>query len=116
MCSHCRAIIYFYTNSICTLQTHRNTFLSSNRRQYPRYPITVDIKISHPEIGEKTVKTKNISDGGVFILVGAIGMPSPGEIVKGQVQGMVDNPPILDMKIVRTEKDGLGLRYIDSEM
>jgi hypothetical protein len=40
-----------------------------DRREHTRHPLIVDIKISHPDIGELIVKTKNISDGGVFILV-----------------------------------------------
>lgn len=86
-----------------------------NRRVHPRIPMTVSIKISHPDIGEKLVKTKNISDSGVFILVEPTDMPAIGTIVSGQVQGIIDSAPELDMEIVRTESNGLGLRYVDAE-
>jgi hypothetical protein len=84
-----------------------------DRREHTRHPLIVDIKISHPDIGELIVKTKNISDGGVFILVEPTNMPPLGEIVQGQVQGEVDDLPVVSMKIVRTEKDGLGLQFLE---
>lgn len=74
--------------------------------------MTVRVKIAHPAIGEKIVKTKNISDSGLFILAEPTEMPAIGEIVIGQVQGMIDDPPSLEMEIVRTEKDGIGLQFI----
>lgn len=83
-----------------------------NRRRHPRTPMTVNIKITHPAIGEKVVKTKNISDSGLFILVEPTEMPPVGEIVIGQVHGMTDDPPRLKMEIVRTEADGIGLQFI----
>ncbi|WP_428634740.1 PilZ domain-containing protein [Sedimenticola sp.] len=85
----------------------------NNRREHLRHPLTVDVKISHPDIGELIVKTKDISDGGLFILVEPADMPPIGEIVQGQVQGEAEDLPIVTMKIVRTEDDGLGLQFIE---
>lgn len=85
-----------------------------NRRNQPRHPITVEVKLSHPEIGEITVKTKNVSDSGLFVLVEPTLMPPVGEIVQGQVQGEFDDLPVVKMKIVRTEKEGLGLQFIET--
>lgn len=82
-----------------------------NRRQHSRIPMMVEVKISHPAIGEKLVKTRNVSEGGLFILVEPTEMPPLGEIVLGQVQGMIENPPMLEMEIVRMEPNGLGLRF-----
>jgi hypothetical protein len=84
-----------------------------NKRKHPRHPVTVDIKIAHPDFGEKTVKTRNISDGGLFIVIEPTEMPAVGEVVKGQVQGAAVDLPILDMEIVRVEEDGLGLKFVE---
>lgn len=84
------------------------------KRKHIRNPISVSVKISHPKIGEKIVKTKNISNGGLFILVEPTEMPPPGEIVEGQIQGMPEDPPVVKMKIVRIEKEGLGLQFIET--
>lgn len=82
-----------------------------NRRKHSRIPVRVRIKISHPSFGEKIVQTKDISEGGLFILVNPEDLPDPGTIVKGQAQDMAEEAPIVDMKIVRVGKDGLGLEY-----
>lgn len=87
-----------------------------NKRKHTRHPVAVNIKISHPDIGEKIVKTKDISDGGLFILVEPADMPAPGSIVQGQVQGMMEAPPVLMMEVVRIAKGGLGLRYVLDEL
>lgn len=86
----------------------------SNRREHPRTPITLDIEIRHASIGKKVVKTKDISDSGIFILVEVEVMPDIGEIVTGIVLGMPGDAPIVTMEIVRTNDDGLGLRFISS--
>jgi hypothetical protein len=85
--------------------------MSEDKRRDIRHPLCVDVKVSHAMIGEKIVKTKNISDSGLFILVEPTEMPPVGEIIKGQIQGMPD-APIVDMEIVRTCDDGMGLRFL----
>ena len=85
-----------------------------NRRRHPRHALSVDVKIAHPQFGEKIVKTKNVSESGLFILVEPSDMPLIGEIVQGQVQGEADDLPVVNMKIVRVDNDGLGLQFIDS--
>jgi hypothetical protein len=84
-----------------------------NRRKHPRHPVTVDVKISHPDFGELIVKTRNVSDSGLFLVVEPAAMPPVGEIIQGQVQGEFDDLPVVTMKIVRTESDGLGLQFVE---
>lgn len=85
------------------------------RRKHQRIPLTIDIKIMHPDIGEKMVRTRNFSEGGLFILVEPSDLPPVGEFVQGQVQGMEVEAPIVQMKIVRMEDDGLGLEYMENK-
>jgi len=85
----------------------------NDKRKHERYPFTTDIKISHPTIGEKIVKSKDVSDSGVFILVEPTEMPPIGEVVEGQVQGGEGDMPVLKMRIVRVGADGLGLQFVD---
>lgn len=82
------------------------------RREHTRIPLKVTIKIVHPEFGEAVVNTKNFSEGGLFIVVEPTALPPTGAIVKGQVQGLTDEAPIVNMRIVRVEDDGVGLQYI----
>ena len=87
--------------------------MTKNKRGHIRHPISVDVKIMHPTIGEKIVKTKNLSDSGLFIIVEPTEMPPIGEIIQGQIQGM-DDAPVVKMVIVRIEKEGMGLQFIES--
>jgi hypothetical protein len=82
-------------------------------RLHPRIPMKCIIKIEHPSIGEMMVETRDISDGGVFIVTPDQEIPPVGSIVTGQVQGMGDAAPILKMEVVREEPIGLGLKFID---
>ncbi|TQV76072.1 PilZ domain-containing protein [Exilibacterium tricleocarpae] len=86
--------------------------MNSDQRRCPRTPLKCRIKITHVSIGEIEVNTRNISDGGVFIVTGDIEMPPVGTVVVGQVQGMPEPAPLLDMEIVRVEPEGVGLRFL----
>ena len=71
------------------------------------------IKVTHADIGEILINTRDISDGGIFLLTEGEIMPPIGTIVQGQVQGMGGEAPILKLKIVRTEATGIGLKFIN---
>lgn len=88
----------------------------TNRREHDRIPIKLSVKISHPAIGERVVKTQNISDSGLFVLIEPSDLPPIDSIVVGQVQGMIDEPPKLGMKIVRSESHGVGLMFVPGEV
>lgn len=83
-----------------------------NKRKHIRHAIAVNIKISHADIGVKVVKTRDISDGGIFVLIEPVEALMPGSIVEGQVQDMVADAPVVKMEVVRVEETGLGLRYL----
>ncbi|MFT6390092.1 MAG: hypothetical protein ACJAUP_003493 [Cellvibrionaceae bacterium] len=84
-----------------------------NNRQHLRHTISVSLKITHETIDEIIVETKNISDGGLFVVVNPNKMPPMGTIVKGQVQGMVEESPVVEMEVVRVANHGIGLKYIN---
>ena len=35
-----------------------------------------------------------------------------GTVVKGQIQGMMEDAPVVTMEVVRIAEDGVGLRYL----
>lgn len=84
-----------------------------DKRRHSRIPATISILVEHDDIGKKLIKTKDISDGGLFLLVEPQAMPDIGQVVVGQVQDIPD-APIVDMEIVRVELDGIALRYINT--
>ncbi|WP_041524188.1 PilZ domain-containing protein [Gilvimarinus agarilyticus] len=83
-----------------------------DKRQHLRTPIACRIKIVHAEWGEMIVKTRDLSDGGVFVLLDPEQAPPIGSIVTGQIQGLMEDAPIVEMEVVRAESDGIGLRFV----
>lgn len=87
--------------------------MSEDKREHNRTPLACRIKIQHESIGELVVKTRDISDGGVFVVLEPSQVPPVGSIVTGQVQGMMVEAPVLEMEVVRTEPEGVGLKFIN---
>lgn len=85
----------------------------ANLRQSPRTPFKVRIRIEHPLHGEMLLFTKDMSEGGIFVLLDAESSPplKVGERVLGQVQGMPIEAPIVPMDVVRIAPTGFGLKY-----
>tara|TARA_R110000850_G_scaffold145385_3_gene267393 strand:- start:3104 stop:3316 length:213 start_codon:yes stop_codon:yes gene_type:complete len=69
----------------------------------------------HAELGEMLVKTRDLSDGGVFVLLDPEQAPPIGSFVTGQIQGLVEDAPIVEMEVVRAEPDGIGLRFVTQD-
>lgn len=85
------------------------------QRRSIRTPLACRIKIMHESIGELLVKTRDISDGGVFVVLEPENIPAVGTVLTGQVQGLMDDAPVLAMEVVRIEPMGVGLRFIDQD-
>lgn len=91
--------------------TNPEYFMSNNKRRHVRTPLVCRIKVTHNN-EEMLVKTRDISDGGVFVVLEPEQVPPIGTVVTGQVQGLLDDAPILEMEVVRIEPAGVGLRFI----
>ena len=88
----------------------------SNKRQSVRTKLRADVKLSHPEVGDLSLHTGDISDGGAYILAEGNDLPQVGETVMVQVQGMGGgDAPLVKMRIVRVDKTGIGLEFINDE-
>ncbi|MEK8081987.1 PilZ domain-containing protein [Pseudomonas sp. XK-1] len=85
----------------------------SNHRSNVRTPLKVRLRIEHPLHGELILTTRDISDCGVYVLMDqAQDKLSIGERVRGQVQGLPMEAPILQLEVVRVEAMGVGLRFV----
>lgn len=84
----------------------------SEQRQHPRTALTLKVKISHDTMESVVLVTRDISESGIFIVTDETEMPPVGSVVQGQVQGEMDDPPIVQMEVVRVEPDGVGLRFV----
>ncbi|GEM_PF-3218600 len=85
----------------------------TNQRQHIRTKFRAEVRLSHPDTGDLTLLTADISDGGVYILSQGKPLPATGEIVQVQVMGIGgDEAPLLNMKIVRSDGKGIGLEFV----
>ncbi|WP_417518182.1 PilZ domain-containing protein [Marinobacter sp.] len=88
---------------------------SDDRREHFRTAMSAKVKVSHEQQGEFLFSTRDISDGGVFIVVDAEPFaPELGDKVKVQVQGLPVPAPELCMVVVRKTIDGFGLQFDES--
>ena len=75
-----------------------------------------DVKVTHPKVGELSLKTGDISDGGAYILASDKSELEIGQVVTVQVQGLGSGEaPAVKMQIVRTDKDGIGLAFVTDD-
>lgn len=82
----------------------------SERRRYHRTPVSLKVRLK-TEDGTQLVNTRDISDGGIYLLMDEEELPPVGTKVKVQAQGMAVEAPVVEMEVVRTCSDGIGLRF-----
>ncbi|ARU57116.1 type IV pilus assembly PilZ [Oleiphilus messinensis] len=88
---------------------------AGDRRNHNRTSFNARVKIMHKDLGEVLCNTRDISDGGVFVLISAEQkFPKLGSLVRVQVQGLPVEAPILDMVVVRKGVDGYGLHFLNN--
>ena len=69
------------------------------------------VRIEHPELGSAIFRTRDVSDGGIYVLNGQIVL-SVGDTVTVQIQDIPISAPIVTMRVVRTDSDGYGLEFV----
>lgn len=84
-----------------------------DKREHVRTPLRTSIRLTHKTFGELLVKTRDISHGGVFLLTSSLPMPPVGTVIEGQVQDDYGERPVVRMKIVRVESNGVGLMFVE---
>lgn len=89
--------------------------MAQDQRMHPRIAVPLKVSLSFSEEGQLFAVTRDISDGGIFLVIDRDTMPVIGDIVQVQVQGMGggEDAPWVKMKVVREESDGIGLMIVD---
>jgi c-di-GMP-binding flagellar brake protein YcgR len=88
-----------------------SVYMSKEQRQYVRTRLTSNIRLTHSDIGTIEVKTQDISDGGIYIISPIDELPPLGSQVQVQLLDTPFEAPVLEMIIVRYEKNGIGLKF-----
>jgi hypothetical protein len=85
-------------------------------RKFNRTRLRAEVKLSHPRVGEQRSHTRDISEGGAFILSEGIVLPEIGDVVEVQVQGLAgESAPVVKMKVMRIDKEGVALQFVDDD-
>ncbi len=89
----------------------------NNKRVHIRNKLRAEIKLSHPQVGDLTLHTGDISESGAYILAEGNDLPAVGEVVEVQVQGLGGggSGPLLKMRVVRLDNEGIGLQFINED-
>jgi len=88
----------------------------SNKRDNSRMPVTLTVEITHESIGTVELKTRDMSNGGIFVIIDSDPGLEVGLEVMVKVKGKLgdgEEPPTLKMKVVRAEPQGFGLKFIE---
>ena len=89
---------------------------SEQRRKTVRTRLRAAVKVRHAGLGELLLYTRDISDGGAYLLGDGQALPGVGELVEVQVQGLPGEPaPVVPMRVARADRDGIGLVFLDRE-
>ena len=85
-------------------------------RKFPRTPVRLKVCLVISEQGQVFSVTRDISDGGLFVQLDADKVPDIGHEVNVQVQGLPNGmeAPWINMRVVRTDAEGIGLMIVDS--
>lgn len=86
-----------------------------NKRRYPRTRLRAEVKLKHPEVGELSSHTRDISEGGAFVVTENLLTPRIDDIIEVQVQGLPGEPaPVVPMRVVRIDSDGVALAFLQN--
>ena len=88
--------------------------MSITNRKAPRIPIKLEIEFDHLETGITTLLTKDISDTGVYIKLPPEEFPPIGSTAHVKLNNNFEDgeePPTLEMKVVRHARSGIGLKF-----
>lgn len=80
--------------------------MSENQRQFPRQAIQIEVQLRFPENNFRTVITRDVSEGGLFMRLKDTENYPMGEMVNLRFKD-----PLSDFE--DTEKDGIIVRHTD---
>jgi len=90
--------------------------MSVENRKHIRIGLIVEIELMLSEQESIVVRTRNISDGGLYLIIDDIELPEIDTIVKVRLKNKLgdgEKPPINEARVVRHESDGVGLVFLE---
>lgn len=91
--------------------------MSENQRRYPRHELNIKVAVSCLDVDSRIFKTRDISDGGMFLQVDDPTQYPQGEMVHVHFLDPLhdDSDTHKDAVIVRVTGNGVAISYVDLE-
>lgn len=87
----------------------------SDKRKYKRKLVNARVKLIHASFGEIESTTRDISNGGVFVIVTPENELPPGSELQMQLLESSDPNVVFNMQVIRHDKAGMGLMFTGFE-
>ncbi|MFT3930486.1 MAG: PilZ domain-containing protein [Spongiibacteraceae bacterium] len=84
------------------------------QRHYVRRPSGALVEMHHPSFGTIEIKARDLSDGGIFALMGNYPAPPVGTTVMVRIKrytGVINQDPV-PMRVVHQQSGGIGLAFV----
>lgn len=91
--------------------------MSKELRQFPRQKIQIEVALNYLEDEPRTLITRNLSDGGMFLRLNDASHYTMGEMVSVSYKDPLHDYAATekDAIIVRHDKDGIAIAFIEIE-
>ncbi len=85
------------------------------QRQSPRRPVRLEIQITYPTGESHHVFSRDISDGGIFLMLDKASQPLIGELIYLEIVGDPGDEtlPGTEAIVVHQTPEGMGLAFIE---
>ena len=84
----------------------------TDKRVFLRTKFDSRVRLVHPDRGDATFRTGDVSDGGLYLQNGPFEL-AIGDEVSVQIQDVPIEAPVVRMLVVRRDASGYGLRFMD---
>ena len=86
-------------------------------RQHFRFGVAVDVEVEMPDGEIRILKTQNLSEGGIFLVVDNVMIPAIGTELYVKVNqttlGDGEEPPRIKVTVSHSTELGMGLRFME---
>jgi hypothetical protein len=91
--------------------------MSENKRQHPRKDIQIEVELSFLEDSLRTVITRDISQGGLYVQLDNPEYYPMGEMINLRFNNPLSNneETVKDGIIVRRSENGIGVAFIEMD-
>lgn len=91
-----------------------NDKFNEEQRRFVRTQSGALVEMHHPSLGTIEIKARDLSDGGIFALMGNYPVPPVGTTVMVRIKrytGVINQEPV-PMRVVHQQLDGVGLAFV----